>query len=445
MSGRIADVLCGRCVAVLLVASGGCVVDDPLYLGPPGASTTESTETGPGSTTEGTSEEPVTSTTGPTGGTVSGTGSTGTGSTTAVDPTEGTTTGETTDGCLGWWDGAWGHRHRLVFDNGGQAEDLEAFTVLVTLDAASFDYAATKPDGTDLRFVDEDGSTALPYHIEHWDPAGTSQVWVRVPRIDAGSTTDHVWLYHGNDAAADVQDPAGSYDEHHAGVWHLHETSGSHVDSAAGIACAWIGGGTGTQDAVGRIDGANGFGGANGIDCGPGHIVDTDFHTITAWVRMTLSPGSDPEQSVVVLEDLGSPYSGPSIYVHRSNGAVGIWHDGGYIYAAGVQVVPDQWALVAVRGHRAPVGGSIDVSVDGNPWQSLVAGDTSDLVIVPAAPLAIGQWLGPGPGSNATGIIDEARISTVERSDAWIRAQYLAGSDMFVSDEGDQVDEGVCP
>lgn len=426
-----------RCAIAMLVSSAACVVDDPQYLGPPGASTSGPTDGGPTTATPtaapdtGTASDPTaTDGTGPTS--TRGTGPDDPSDTSSTDATS----SDTTDGCPGWWDPQWAHRHRLVLDDRGQAEDLEAFTVLVTLDAATFDYALTKPGGTDLRFVDDDGTTELPYHIEHWDPAGTSQVWVRVDRIDAAPSEDYLWLYHGNEAAPSVLDPAGSYDEHHQGVWHLHETAGPHIDSAAGTVCTWLDTGTGTQDAAGQIDGANDFDG-DGINCGQGSIADATSFTLTAWVRMPLT--GNPNQSIVSLESIRAPRSGQSLYIRRSDGAVGTWHDGGYAYAVGVAVSPAQWAFVALRGEQDPARGSIEVSVDGEPWQPLVAGDTTDLQLAPGTPLFLGQWPGRGPNTNARGTIDEVRISSVARSDAWIRAQYLAARGLLVIDEGDQV------
>jgi biopolymer transport protein ExbB len=309
--------------------------------------------------------------------------------------------------------------------------------VLVTLDAETFDYAKAEPSGLDLRVIDDDGTTILPHHIERWDPAGTSQVWVRVERIDAGSAEDHVWLYYGNDAAGDVLDPAGTYDAHHAGVWHLHETSGALVDSANDIACTWLGGGSGRQGAAGRIGGAVALdGNEDVVSCGEDRIPDTTESTITAWVRLSLT--GDNHQAIVSVEHFPAPFPGLSLYISRDDGAIGTRIDNGYVYAQDPAnlVAVEAWAFVAMRNHRHPTRGYVEVSRDGGAWETLVAGDTNDLRIEPGTALSFGQ--GAGPNEGARGLVDEISISSTVRSDAWIRAQYLSGLGSFVSIASEQ-------
>ncbi|MCB0127370.1 MAG: DUF2341 domain-containing protein, partial [Caldilineaceae bacterium] len=108
----------------------------------------------------------------------------------------------------------------------GAGEDLDNFPVLFALDATRIDYAQTQGAGQDLLFVDADNQTVLPHEIELWDSGNTSYVWVKVPRIDALSTTDFVWMYYGNAGAADSQQPPSVWSEDYAGVWHLNGVDG---------------------------------------------------------------------------------------------------------------------------------------------------------------------------------------------------------------------------
>jgi len=61
---------------------------------------------------------------------------------------------------ISWWDLNWQYRRKLTFDNSAQNEGLDEFPVLVKLDS-SFDYSNTKPDGTDLRFIDSDDTIVV--------------------------------------------------------------------------------------------------------------------------------------------------------------------------------------------------------------------------------------------------------------------------------------------
>lgn len=407
-------------VLVAVMLGEGCIVDDPEYLGPTTSSDDSAGPTGSGTTTPDTTTPDAT--------------------------TPGTTTSGNT-GCEdlagGWWDEGWPYRRRLDFDNSGQPQDLLDFTVLVVLAPASFDYTRAAPDGADLRFVDGDEASVLAHHVERWDPEGESYLWVKVPAIDASSTDDHVWLYYGNPGAPDLQDPAGSWDDAHVGVWHLEESAGAHFDSTVGISCDWQGGGGGSQDAVGRIAGAVDFDGdQNRLDCGINQIEDTTSHTITAWVRLDLL--GDDNQQIVTVESTINPFRGIGLAVQRDDGAVGKWLDSGYDYAADPanQVEADVWSFVALRGHRANLGGFVEVSRDGGPWERVIEGNTNGLAIADDTALMIGGWEGLMETRRTQGSIDEVRISNVVRSAEWVRAQYLSDTEQLVTIEGEQP---LCP
>jgi hypothetical protein len=295
----------------------------------------------------------------------------------------------------------------------------------------SFDYGDLVQGGQDIRFIDDDGETELAYHIDNWNPSGMSNLWVEVPVIDGGSDDDRIWMYYGSPGAPDVQDPQSSFDEHHAGVWHLQESGGEHIDSAAGISCTWDEG-MGDGNVQGKIARANDFR-SSAVDCGTNQVADTAEATITAWVNLDLS--GDANQEVVALESEAAPFSGLALYVRRSDGAVGKWLGGGYLYGAeeSSRVAGGEWAFVAIRTLRDAAAGTIEVSVDAGPWETLVSGDTSGLAIPPDTQLMIGSWPGVGNSASVDGRIDEVRISRTLRSDDWIRAQFLTGNGPFAS------------
>lgn len=421
-------------VLAATLLGGGCIVVDPSYLGPH----TGSGDVGTTSTRSSGSD--VVPTDGPS----------------ATDPatplstsdgTESTSDSTSTTGCgdpaRGWWDPGWSYRHRLSFDRSEQDEALLDFTVLIVLRQGEFDYSKAAPDGADLRLVDDDGSSALPYHIERWDPAGDSTLWVRVPTIDAGATDDHIWLYYGNPRAPAARDLAGSWDDAYVGVWHLEESSGAHVDSTIGIGCLWAGGGAGSQDAPGQVAGAVDFDGIeDGIDCGNDQILDSEFHTITAWVRLDLL--GDNHQSIVNVESTNNPFRGIGLYVRRMDGAIGKWLGNNYHYARMPEnmVQADTWSFLAIRGRRGNPDGYLEVSQDGGPWETIRSGNTNNLELQPGTALLLGKWDGPGANVSTQGTIDEVRISNVARSDDWVRAHYLSSSEQFVSDAGEQP---LCP
>lgn len=64
----------------------------------------------------------------------------------------------------------------------------------------------------------------MKYEIEKWDETGTSSVWVKVPQIDASSSTDYIYIYYGNSSAVDGQDRGNVWDSDFKMVQHLNDT-----------------------------------------------------------------------------------------------------------------------------------------------------------------------------------------------------------------------------
>jgi len=121
----------------------------------------------------------------------------------------------------------------VVFDNGPSATDLIDIPVMVPLDRVG----TTVPDPfTDLRFHDPRTDQDLPFEIDHWDPAGESIVWVRVPRIAARSTTDRILMYSGPDAGG-AEAAAATWQGYDAVVHgdRLRDSTGLHAASAIGV------------------------------------------------------------------------------------------------------------------------------------------------------------------------------------------------------------------
>ena len=58
--------------------------------------------------------------------------------------------------------------------------------------ASGFRYSQAKSNGADLRFVDQHGAE-LKYEIANWNPAGESQVWVRVPSLKSDANITAYW------------------------------------------------------------------------------------------------------------------------------------------------------------------------------------------------------------------------------------------------------------
>jgi hypothetical protein len=337
-----------------------------------------------------------------------------------------------------WWNASWTARRKLTFNNAAQGTDLVAFPVLVRLDATRVDYAKTQNAGQDLRFVDADNATVLPHEIESWNEAGSSYVWVRVPRIDAGSTTDFVYMYYGNPAAADGQNVAAVWDTEFKMVHHLKETSGQHQDSTTSNNDSVVVNVTAQGTATGRVNGADTFvaASAHNVDVADAATLDAaagESLTVEAWVRS--SSASNFMVAVSKEEDGVAEYQ---LWVQNGNASFWTNYDpdgiGGLEHSArvnsAVNVRNGGWHYLVGRWNGATLTADlyVDGAAAGTPATNALMVDLAS-----ANPLVIGEEGDANRGGNFDGDLDEVRVSKVLRSPDWIRAQHLSMTDAFIT------------
>ncbi|MBW2454863.1 MAG: DUF2341 domain-containing protein [Deltaproteobacteria bacterium] len=331
-----------------------------------------------------------------------------------------------------WWDEAWSRRLRLSFANSEGSENLADFPVLVALRPTHFGYSYAQPGGADLRVVDADHTTELPFEIEEWTAGGASFVWTKVPRIDAGSTSDHIWLYYGNPDAPDGQNAASVWSDGFQAVWHLGDaapdeaTSGVHHDSTGH-------GNDGSQhhnarvgSATGAIGGAAQFDGTNDyITVSPAGLSITGAAiTITARAQLASEPidfphvigaGGDGRYWQLYWIKTGMTgngwagrlrVSGWTENVTPELGQIGAWTQLALVYDGAAVTLYHQGTAAAslpVTGALEEVTG--DIRIGGNPALS---------------------------PRDFSGVIDEVRIANVARSPAWLAADVASQAGALV-------------
>ncbi len=127
-----------------------------------------------------------------------------------------------------WYNTSWLYRKELVFNNAASTTNLTDFPVMVKLTSSNFTFSQAKTNGEDIRFTDTDGSTLLPYEFENYDSSGqTATIWVKVPQINAASSTDSIYMYWGNSGAADAQSADNTWNANYKGVYHLNDNAAS--------------------------------------------------------------------------------------------------------------------------------------------------------------------------------------------------------------------------
>jgi hypothetical protein len=343
----------------------------------------------------------------------------------------------------GWWDVSWSNRRRLVFDNSGQPQNLDDFPVMVKLTSGRINYGVMQSGGEDIRFLDSDRSP-LSHELEMWNESGESVLWVKVPRIDAASTSDHIWMYYGNDTASDVQDTQAVWDNNFMVVWHMHDQPLGGADDIGESSQNLVLPDTGVGTTQGMVSGNRtissvGYGirfnGSNQsiipLSPTPGFFHNTiSSKMVTLWLKP-----DDTSATQTLFEEGGS-----------TNGFyLGIDPDGAnpdkvrVVSQNSNSIVEVNSDAVDTVSHHYVVGafdnGNLSLYVDD------VFGNT-----VSTGYASIGSHSGePGvgfsPDSDAAetsggyfeGVIDELRISNVVRSADWIAAQYLSLNDSLIS------------
>jgi hypothetical protein len=311
-------------------------------------------------------------------------------------------------------------RKKITIDAARVDETLTDFPVLVDI-SGDVDLTAARSDGRDLYFTEADGAAVLDCEIERWEQgSGTLVAWVRIPSVSSSANT-FFYLYFGDgtDHSAEFT-PSEVWSAGYEGVWHLDT---SDLDSSGN---GLNGTNNGSTDVAGRIGGARHFNGSNAfIDLGSNRLSSAAYFTITAWVLPDLSSGGS-FFGTLINSQIGLPYCGSTLYIQRSNGAVGVY-SGGWRWSSTDRVSDDTWAFVAVRTYQSILGGTIQSSVNGEPWETLFTGDTTGVANMPDGQLRIGCWAGVS-GYYFNGVIDEVRVvssfSSPQLSKAWIKAEY---------------------
>jgi len=312
----------------------------------------------------------------------------------------------------------------LVFDNSASHVDLVDFPVLVALDPTRIPYPEIAQPTTQLRFFDPDTGQDLAFEIERWDPTGRSELWVKVPQIDARSTTDHILLFFGA-AAGGLEQPSGVWSSfdfvYHGMPTRLASSIGAHPGTAEGVATA-----------EGAIASAPRFTGGTWSEI---EFADTGA-LLNGWDRFSFEFWLYPDYAPSF--DLG----GTEPRYFENGGAV----SGGRLLASvvGIDTLLNPQMDVEFATSTSYMHPSIQrqawvytvYSFDGEVLAIYRNGGLADLEVLPAPTrlIAAPGQLTLGSRTHAmVGVIDEVRVSRRDRDADWVNAQFLAMTGKFVT------------
>ncbi len=342
-----------------------------------------------------------------------------------------------------WFDNDWQFRRTLSFDNSEQSASLTDFPVLIRLDASRIDYSQTQNAGQDLRFVDQNGNV-LAHEIESWNESGSSYVWVKVPQIQAGSTTNSILMYYGNAAAGDGQNATNVWVGNTRAVYHLHN---DFLDSTSnnndGI-------NSGSLDSTGRFGDGQLFDGVDDrITISSAASIDNVFSTggtISVW----FNPTSWGENQYGRLLDKSSGTTpspnGWSLQVDGANESVlfeiGFMGSTGRWRADVGAVKLNEWQNVTVVYNASSSANNPQIYINGI-LQTLTESNTPTGAVHSDAGLALTIGNYQDTARTFDGLIDEVRVLNGTFSADWVAASMLSGKDQFVTFSTVQTVAGV--
>ncbi|MCB2182760.1 MAG: DUF2341 domain-containing protein [Desulfobulbaceae bacterium] len=310
-----------------------------------------------------------------------------------------------------WWNENWKYRRAVDIDAAaaGVTGSLDNVPLLIRLHSGNFDFTQAGMEGEDLRFVAGDDATLLKHQVESYDSLDEiASIWVKVPRIAAGSAAKF-YIYFGNPEAADSSNGAGSFDSGQTLVLHMNEIEGMPQDSTGfHNHAASFAGGQGLPSIIGNGISLNGAADMLTVPSSPSLETNQGF-SFSAWVRIAAPLTNAPLLTRKDKTDsMQISIEGTAINVEFISGENRIFSS----YPVG-DLALNQWNHVAVSG---VVGGELHVLINGATVATTTTTLPNELPNL-TADIVIGGATEKGA---FIGELDEVRFSTTALSPDWL-------------------------
>jgi hypothetical protein len=290
------------------------------------------------------------------------------------------------------------------------------FPVLIRLTAAeALIIAASKADGSDIRFSKTDDATAIPFQIESWDSSGAA-IWVLVDTVKGNNATQAIRMHWGNSAATSASNSAAVFDtaNGYAGVWHMNATGNETDATANGNTATAV---NAPASAAGIIGRGRSFARATSQHFTVANHASlnwtTPAFTLSAWVN-----GIDWEGSGRFFQKGQGTDGNSSQYGMRENSSDQLAIEVNSVHSATSSAsvpTPGTWNLVHARYN----GATRQVYLNGT--QILTNNYTANITTNTDA-LNIGRR--PDGTNFFNGVMDELRVQKVARSTDWMRLEH---------------------
>lgn len=311
-----------------------------------------------------------------------------------------------------WHLTSWGNRRKIHINNSTQGA-LTNMPVLVRLNSSRINYANVNNDGSDIRFVDQNGAN-LSYEISKWTQYGESLVWVKVPSISANSVVNYIWMYYNNESATSDEDASNVWSNGYVAVYHLNSTP--YKDSKNNFNLNQVG--TVTLQSSSKVgSGAKSSGSAHYLSSPDliqtsGQGLNPTNLTIETWSNETTRSSNS------ILVDKANQYS-----LISKNGKIKMMIGGTVVESDSAEIPTNSWQYLS--GVFNTTANTCVVYRNGIQRKS---GTCNNEIGATAQPLNLlsnnSAWF--------NGVLDEVRISSVVRTADWLRAQYLSVNDSYL-------------
>jgi hypothetical protein len=328
-----------------------------------------------------------------------------------------------------WYDGNYKRRVEFRVDHSKIEEDLTDLPVLVNLTSSNFKFNKAKSDGSDVIFVASDGSTILSFErVSHDATNKKAEYWVKLPEVS--STTDTIfYLYYSNPYGTDKEDKNATWNSDYLSVWHLNEngngTAEEFKDSTSNDKHLSVRNASFKTNIINaKVGSGQRFTARDCLKLDP-YVIASENFTVSIWVKIVHDIGGEDYPFLI-----GNFESGQCLMVKRD------WKNI-EIYSCGSQ-------------HGSTIGSDgvfkrVSMSVSGSDLRSVVDGllhanssigniDTS----VGNIQIGDAEFYQDPIDPSVFYDIDEVRISTVARSEAYEKASYHAENNslLFYLEEG---------
>lgn len=293
----------------------------------------------------------------------------------------------------------------LTIDNSKIDAALSSYPVMVKLTSSNFDFSKVLSPGLDIVFSDE-SDNLLDFEVEYFDQTEEKAVFhVRVPTV--ASLADTIMkMHYGKTGATDQSNKTGVWDSDFVGVWHM----GGVTDSTGNANNLTAGGGPSLVDGLNAkaysFDGANDYLERSGMSF---------TYPLTLQYLAYVDIAENSEQNVFQITDASADKDMMGINYYNASTFLRQFHfNSAFVNLNTKSIAASAYVLASAVYVNNDFTFHVDGSVPIQNTGSYPIPDNLDR-------LALGAFRDSTP-SYKKGVIDEARLSTVVRSDAWIKA-----------------------